>query len=111
MTKAVQAALQHFRALAGPLRFRVTTDAEGFPVIPGRYGRIEWFDRRQLAVYSDRPRLFLKLWAIPGVRRHQTGDDEMRAIFPPEALEQVAAVIRARRHRPRGSAAHLQKTA
>ena len=45
MTKAVPAALQHFRALAGPLRLRVTTDAEGFPVIPGRYGRIEWFDR------------------------------------------------------------------
>ena len=54
-------------------------------------------DRRDLAVYSDRPRLFAKIWAIPGVRRHQTGDHEMRAIFPPEALEQVAAVIRAKR--------------
>ena len=31
-----------------------------------------------LAVYTDRPRLFEKLWAIPGVRRHQTGDHEMR---------------------------------
>jgi hypothetical protein len=61
---------------------------------PGRYGRIEWFDRRQLAVYADRPRLFRKLWAVSGVRRHQTGDHEMRAIFPPEAL---AAVIRAKR--------------
>jgi hypothetical protein len=48
-------------------------------------------------VYSDRPRLFLKIWAIPGVRRHQTGDQEMRALFPPEALEQVALVIRAKR--------------
>jgi hypothetical protein len=82
MAKAVPAALQHFRALAGPRHLRITTDAEGFPVIPGRYGRIEWFDRRQLAVYSDRPRLFLKLWAIPGVRRNQTGDQEMRATFP-----------------------------
>jgi hypothetical protein len=97
VTKAVPAALQHFRALAGPLRLRVTTDAEGFPVVPGRYGHIEWFDRGQLAVYSDRPRLFPKLWAIPGVGRHQTGDHEMRAIFPPKALEQVAAVIRAKR--------------
>jgi hypothetical protein len=52
-----------------------------------------------LAVYTDRPRLFQKLWAIPGVKRHQTGDQEMRAVFPPEALEQVAGVIRARRKR------------
>jgi hypothetical protein len=45
-------------------------DEEGFPYIPGRYGRIEWFDGRELAVYSDRPRVFVKLWAIQGVRRH-----------------------------------------
>jgi hypothetical protein len=42
---------------------------KGFPLIPGRYGRIEWFDGQDLAVYSDRPRFFLKVWAIPGVRR------------------------------------------
>jgi transcriptional regulator with XRE-family HTH domain len=72
-------------------------DPEGFPFIPGRYGVIEWFDGRELAVYSDHPRLFAKIWAIPGVRRNQTGDQEMRAIFPREALEQVAAVIRAKR--------------
>ena len=47
--------------------------------------------------HADRPRLFSKLWAIPGVRRHQTGDEEMRALFPPEALEQITRVIRARR--------------
>ena len=52
-----------------------------------------------LAVCTDRPRLFEKLWAIPGVKRHQTGDTELRAVFPPEALEQVARVIWARRHR------------
>jgi hypothetical protein len=75
----------------------VITDAEGYPAIPGRYGHLEWFDGHDLAVYCDRPRLFAKVWAIPGVRRHQTGDHEMRAIFPPEALEQVAAVIRAKR--------------
>jgi hypothetical protein len=93
----VPATLHYFRALGTPLRLRITTDAEGFPLCPGRSGRIEWFDGRDLAVYSDRPRLFAKIWAIPGVRRHQTGDHEMRAIFPPEALEQVAAVIRAKR--------------
>jgi len=77
----------------------------------GRYGRIECFDRQHLAVYSDHPRVFAKIWAIPGVRRHQTGDQEMRAVFPPEALERVARVIRARRRRPPGSAAPLQKVA
>ena len=91
--------MQHLRALAKPYRFRVRADAEGFPIIPGRYGQIEWFDGQDLAVYTNRPRLFEKLWAIVGVRRRQTGDTEMRAVFPPEALEQVAQVIKARRKR------------
>lgn len=102
-------AFAQVRDLARPLRLRVTADAEGYPAIPGRYGRVEWFDGRDLAVYCNRPRLFVKVWAIPGVRRHQTGDQEMRATFPPEALEQVAGVIRARRQRPAASAAHLQR--
>ena len=88
-------AAEQLRALAKPYRFRVRADAEGFPIIPGRYGQIEWFDGQDLAVYANRPRLFARLWAIPGVKRHQTGDTEMRAVFPPEALEQVATVIRA----------------
>jgi hypothetical protein len=75
----------------------VATDAEGYPIVPGHYGRIEWFNGQDLTVYCDHARLFVKLWAIPGVRRHQTGDHEMRAIFPPEALEQVAAVVRVKR--------------
>jgi hypothetical protein len=80
------AAFQSLRSLAAPLRFRVTRDRKGWPIIPGRLGQIEYHDGVELAVYTDRPRLFSKLWAIPGVRRHQTGDDEMRALFPPEAL-------------------------
>ena len=109
-------AFAQLRELAEPLRLRVNSDAEGFPVIPGRYGRIEWYCDGQdcaarldgfcvlprqfaLAVYTDRPRLFEKIWAIPGVKRHQTGEHEMRAIFPPEGLEQVANVIRARLRR------------
>ena len=95
--------------LAAPYRFRVIADAEGLPIIPGRYGRIErhcdgvncWscpLPRQvALAVYSDRPRLFQKLPAIPGVLRHQSGDAEMRAVFAVELLEQVATVIRAKR--------------
>ena len=87
------------KQLAKQHRFRVQADAEGFPMIPGRHGQIEWTGGPNLAVYTNRPRFFQKLWAIPGVSRQQTGDHEMRAIFPPEALEQVAAVIKARRRR------------
>jgi len=94
-----QRAVEQLRALVAPHRLRVRLDVEGFPVIPGRYGQIEWFDGVDLAVYTDRPRLFARIWAIPGVRRHQTGDAEMRAVFSPERLASVAAVIRARRRR------------
>jgi hypothetical protein len=98
-TSEQKEAFSQIRSVAAPHRFRVRADGEGFPVIPGRYGRIEWADSegKQLAVYCNRPRLFQKLWAIPGVRRHQTGDQEIRAKFPPEALEQVAQVIKASR--------------
>ena len=103
-----QRVVEQLRALAEPYRFRVQLDAEGFPVIPGRYGQIEWYcdgvncwscalpGQVALAVYTDRLRLFEKLWAIPGVKRHQTGDTEIRAVFPPEAMEEVAWVIKAR---------------
>src|SRR5438094_6689685 len=94
-----QRALEHMRMVAKPYRFRVQLDVEGFPLIPGRYGQIEWFDSEGLAVYTNRPRLFTRLWAIPGVRRHQTGDTEIRAAFPPQVLKQVAGVIKARRRR------------
>jgi hypothetical protein len=97
VTSTPSSALAKLRALARPRRLRVRQDAEGYPIIPGRYGQIEWFDEVELAVYCDRPRLFGKLWAIPAVRRHQTGDHEMRAVFPPEALDQVVGVIRAKR--------------
>src|SRR2546425_4150343 len=102
-----QRAMQQLRPLAKSYRFRVEADAEGFPIIAGRYGQIEWFDGHDLAVYTNRPRLFKKVWSIPGVRRHQTGDTEMRAVFPVEALEQVARVIRA--HRKPGVGSEVAK--
>src|SRR5436309_16135940 len=115
-----QRAVEQLRRVAKPYRLRVQVDAEGFPFIPGRHGQIEWHcdgvncsscllpGQFALAVYSDRPRLFSKIWSIPGVRRHQTGDSEMRAVFPLEALEQVATVIRARRKRTQTSPKSLQ---
>jgi hypothetical protein len=86
-------------ALARPFRYRVVRDAEGLPIIPGRLGQIEPHDGQSLAVYSTRPRVFAKLWAGPGVRRWQTGSREMRALFPPERLVEVATGIGARRKR------------
>src|SRR5438445_9003088 len=103
-----QRAAQQLRALATPYRFRVRADTAVFPIHPGRYGQIEWFDGRALAVFCHHPKLFRKLWAIANVRRHQTGDSEMRAVFPPEALQQVAGVIRASRKRTQTSPRSLQ---
>ena len=97
MTSEQAEAFARVRKLADRARLRVRPNAEGWPIIPGRLGQIEYHDGRDLAVFTDRPRLHAKLWAVPGVRRHQTGDQEMRALFPPEALELVAGVIRARR--------------
>jgi hypothetical protein len=111
MTTEQAEAFAQLRTLAAASRLRVRPDDEGWPIIPGRLGQIEWYCDGQdchgcplpgepaLAVYTDRPRRFPKLWAIPGVRRWQTGDREMRAVFPPEALELVAGVIRVRRRR------------
>ena len=62
-------------------------------------GRLEYHDRREIAVYTDRPRLFARLWAVPGVRCWQTGDRDERGLFPVEALPAAAALIRARRRR------------
>lgn len=59
---------------------RVEFDAEGWPVIRGQRGQIEYHDGKDLAVYTDRPKMFKKVWAIPRVRRHQTGDTEMGAV-------------------------------
>ena len=64
-----QRAVEQLRAVAKPWRVRVRIDAEGFPIIPGRYAQIEWFDGRDLAVYTNCSRLLEKLWAVPGVKR------------------------------------------
>lgn len=94
-------AQRRVRSWAAAARLRVLRDAEGWPVIPGRLGRIEWQSPTELAVFTDRPSMHRRLWAIPGVRRWQVGDKEVRGLFPPEVLPAVAALIRARRRRVR----------
>lgn len=99
-TKEQRTATERLRTLPGVAenRFRVAVDVEGWPVIPGRYGQIEWYcdgiechscpmsGRFGLAVYTDRRRMIPKLAAIPAVRKYQTGDDEARLVFEPELL-------------------------
>jgi hypothetical protein len=75
--KAAPTPRQALQSLAGPFRYRVTLEAEGWPIIPGKLGRLEWHDGGALGVYTDRPRVFTRLWAIPGVRRWQVGDREV----------------------------------
>jgi hypothetical protein len=65
-------------------------------MIPGRYGRLQWHDETALTVYTDRPRVFTGLWAIPGVRRWQVGDREVRGVVPGEGLTEVAGLFQAR---------------
>src|SRR5262245_12148322 len=61
------------KALARPFRYRVVLDAEGLPIIPGRLGQIELHDGQTLAVHTNRPRIFARPCAVPGVRRWQVG--------------------------------------
>ncbi len=93
--------MERLRAVAGS--YRVTQDIEGWPVIEGRLGRIEWscptLGMLTLAVFTDRRRMQAKILALPAIQRHQTGDEELRAVFPSSALPAVASVIRARRKR------------
>lgn len=115
MTAEQRVALAAFRSVIGPLGLRVRADAEGWPMVLAAYGRIEWFcngvdcwscrlpGEFALAVHTDRPRLFARVWAIPGVVPHQIGACELRAVFLPSALPEVARLIRAQRQRPRMS--------
>jgi hypothetical protein len=68
-------------------------------LIPGRLGCLEYHDGVSLAVYSNRPRAFARLWTIPGVRRWQVGDREVRGLVPMGAFTDAARLIQARRRR------------
>lgn len=112
-TLARAAAMEQFRAAVASLGLlRVVPDAEGWPIVPGRSGAIEWHDGQSLAVFTSRRRLHRPLLAIPGVHRHQRGDAELRAVFlpDPETLAAVAGIIKPRRRRVRpGAVEHLRR--
>ena len=98
-TTEQRSAMQQFRRVVDETAYRVVTDTEGWPLIPGRLGRVEFHDGSTLAVFTDRKRMIDRLAGMPGVRRHQTGDDEARLLFEPTILAAVASAIKARRRR------------
>lgn len=94
------------------VRYRVVDDPEGWPLIPGRYGRIEFVDRTRIAVFSEASgQLRKKILALPDARRSQIGDTELRIVLPVARLADACAVIRARRRRSAESAARLRRVA
>ncbi len=87
------------RLVAREHGFRIAPDVEHWPILPGKYGRVEWHDATTLAAYTDRARKIIPLLAVPGVRPHQIGSTEARVLFAPERLPEVARVLRLRRRR------------
>jgi hypothetical protein len=75
---------------------RVTSDSEGWPIVSGRYGRLE-YDAYALTAYTDRRRLHARLLAIPGITRNQRGDTELRVVLTEQAVPAVTKLFRSRR--------------
>jgi hypothetical protein len=81
-------------------RARILKDTDDWPIVPGRNGRLEWrgpeSDGTHRVYIHCRP---TRVAAIPGVQRHQIGDNE--AVFwlradDTKALQAVAALLRLR---------------
>src|SRR5262245_8493671 len=99
MTDERAQAFGFLRSLAEPGRYRVIPDVEGYPQLPGQRGRVEWYTSTGVALYCDRPRVFARLEAVPGVTRWQIGSTERRYLAPVEALPALAPVLGLRRRR------------
>jgi hypothetical protein len=94
MTNEQREAREHLLELG---RYRIHTGTDGWPYIPGLYGRLEW--DCGYSVFTAHRRMIPKLLAIPGVSRHQMGDTEARMNLRPDAIRPVLDLIRARRPR------------
>jgi hypothetical protein len=86
-------------AQVAPNRRLFYDTSDGWPLMLGKYGQLEHLGHQQLAAFTFSARIFTKLVAIPGVRRHQTGDDEFRVLLAPEAVPAVAQLLRCFRRR------------
>jgi hypothetical protein len=101
-------------AAIGP-RARLRQDPEGWPLVPARYGHLEWrgleadIDAARVYAYVDHIRLASKLRAVPGVRPAQLGDTEAAfwvAGDDAPALRAVAALVQTRQRRAAGASKH-----
>lgn len=98
--------------VAGMASVRVGLDAEGWPIVPGRLGQVEWIGHcsahaERLYVFTARKGIIARLLKIPRVHRWQMGDGEARMWFAAHdigCLREVLRVIRARVRRPRSEA-------
>lgn len=109
-------AFRHLRALAAAARFRVVPDAEGWPMLPGRYGQVEWYcdgvdchacplpGRFALAVWTDHRLIPGRLRQLPGLIPHQIGEAEARFVFC-----QKERTMADKRWHPVGSSGNFKK--
>lgn len=84
--------------------YRILADGEGWPMSPGKYGRLEHLGAApgqpgQLAAFTASTNLFKRLLAVPGLLRYQTGDGEYRVLLAPEAILAAARLLRCHRRR------------
>jgi hypothetical protein len=107
LTDELQAERETFRAIIRPAlgpRARVTLAPEGWPMVPGRYGHLEWRgveagagparrDRRVYA-FTGRARMIAKLYALRGVHRWQMGDAEAGVWIAADAVEGLRGAAR-----------------
>ncbi len=120
-TKEQLQAFDMFQRVVEPAGLQAGIDPEGWPAVKGRRGQSEWYcdgadchscplpGQFALAVYSTGRYARQQILSIPGVKSHQLGDFELRAVFPPAALEAVAKVIGARRRRSPAQLAALER--
>jgi hypothetical protein len=104
------ATLRNFLDAAG-LNLHVCKDDEGWPIVPGTYGRLEgyWAESdgsERVFAFSARPNVIRRLKDVPGLHQNQIGDAEARFWLPADdhaTLQVVAQLIRAYRRRPGAS--------
>jgi hypothetical protein len=106
LTAEHRRAFASFRTMVESLRLRVMADVEGFPHTPCRYGKIEYYDGKQLAAWTDHLRIIPRLRATANRKGNQVGDREARFVFSVSALPTVAKILRAH-YRRRGTAQGL----
>ena len=115
MNRAAVETFSRLIAAVPGLRARITVDSEGWPLVQGRYGRLEWRGRPEpgqesrsprIYAYTDRKRILFKLSAVPGVRPCQTGEDEGAVSMPATDRGAILACARLLRCHTNGRGAH-----